>query len=98
MLLRVLCTSAPGFRFGYRLHPYPPKSDRQLSQFAVKIRNFENFKLGTDFEKARPSAAVSRIDGSGFPVNVPDRAETRYWLMAATEMRWMTAMILVESY
>ncbi len=50
--------------------PYPPKSDRQLSQFAVKIRNFEIFKLGTDFEKAYPSAAVSRIDGSGFPVNV----------------------------
>ena len=84
MLLRVLCTSAPGFRFGYRLHPYPPKSDRQLSQFAVKIRNFENFKLGTDFE-ARPSAAVSRIDGSGFPVNVPDCAETRRWLMPRLE-------------
>jgi hypothetical protein len=26
--------------------------------------------LGTDFEKAHPSAAVSRIDGAGFPVNV----------------------------
>ena len=58
---------------GIDVTPYPPKSDRQLSQFAVKIRNFENFKLGTDFEKAHPSAAVSRIDGSGFPVNVPSR-------------------------
>ena len=51
--------------------PYPLKSHRHLSQFAIKIRNFENFKLGTDFEKAHPSAAVSRIDGAGFPVNVP---------------------------
>jgi hypothetical protein len=39
---------------GIDVTPYLPKSDRQLSQFAVKIRNFENFKLGTDFEKAHP--------------------------------------------
>ena len=47
----------------------------------MKIRNFENFKLGTDFEKAHPSAAVSRVDGSGFPVNVPNwehRSDQRY--------------------
>ncbi len=34
----------------------------------------------------------------GYLENDADRADTRYWLMAATEMRWMTAMILVESY
>ena len=62
----------PASGLGIVVTPYPPKSDQQLSQFAVKIRNFENFKLGTDFEKAHLSAAVSRIDGSGFPVNVPN--------------------------
>jgi hypothetical protein len=69
----VLCTSALGVRFRYRRHPISAKSDQHLSQFAIKIHNFENLKSGTDFEKARPSAAVSRIDGSGFRVNVPFR-------------------------